>query len=264
VPATPGYDQVRAWKPAVPGIREVFHARFAEHVYPAHSHDTWTLLVVDDGAVRYDLDRQPHGTGRHEVTVLPPHVVHDGRPATSHGFRKRVIYLDAEVIGEHLVGASVDRPDLADPALRRAVDAVHGLLDGADDVLEAESRLAFVVERIRRHLRGGRPTPPRADLPERLRALLDADITGNTTLADAARQLAATPTHLVRSFTRTYGVAPHAYVLGRRIALARERLLDGQPAADVAAGVGFYDQAHFTRHFRRHVGTTPARYARGG
>ncbi len=68
----------------------------------------------------------------------------------------------------------------------------------------------------------------------------------------------------MRSFTRTYGVAPHAYVLGRRIALARDRLLDGQPAADVAAGVGFYDQAHFTRHFRRHVGTTPARYARGG
>ena len=251
----------------MPGIREVFHARFAEHVYPAHSHDTWTLLVVDDGAVRYDLDRQPHGTGRHEVTVLPPHVVHDGRPATSHGFRKRVIYLDAEVIGAHLVGASVDRPDLADPALRQAVDAVHGLLDGADDALEAESRLAFVVERIRRHLRGGRPTTtagPAATSPSGYAPCSTPASPRNTTLADAAQQLAATPTHLVRSFTRTYGVAPHAYVLGRRIALARERLLDGQPAADVAAGVGFYDQAHFTRHFRRHVGTTPARYARGG
>jgi len=32
-------------------------------------------------------------------------------------------------------------------------------------------------------------------------------------------------------------------------------------AAQVAAGVGFHDQAHLTRHFRRHVGTTPARYA---
>jgi transcriptional regulator GlxA family with amidase domain len=26
--------------------------------------------------------------------------------------------------------------------------------------------------------------------------------------------------------------------------------------------VGFHDQAHLTRHFARHVGTTPARYAR--
>jgi AraC-like DNA-binding protein len=29
----------------------------------------------------------------------------------------------------------------------------------------------------------------------------------------------------------------------------------------VAADVGFHDQAHLTRHFRHHVGTTPARYA---
>jgi AraC-like DNA-binding protein len=261
-----GRDQVTAWRPAVAGVREVFHARFASHAYPSHAHDTWTLLVVDDGAVRYDLHRQPHGTGRREVTILPPYVAHDGRPATSHGFRKRVIYLDAEVIGAELVGASVDRPDLRDPALRRAVDRVHGLLArGPDDALEAESRLAFVVSRLRRHL-GARPPgelSAAGPLAERVRALLDARLTSGVTLATLAAEVGADPTHLVRSFSRTYGVAPHAYVLGRRVALARSRLLDGQPPAEVATSLGFYDQAHFTRHFRRHVGTTPGRYAAG-
>jgi transcriptional regulator GlxA family with amidase domain len=33
------------------------------------------------------------------------------------------------------------------------------------------------------------------------------------------------------------------------------------PAA-VATAVGFYDQAHLTRHFRRMLATTPAAYAR--
>jgi AraC-like DNA-binding protein len=276
------YDQVRAWKPAVPGVREVFHARFAEHAYPSHAHDTWTLLVVDEGAVRYDLHRRPHGTGRAEVTILPPYVAHDGRPATSGGFRKRVIYFDGGVIGEDLIGASVDRPDHADPALWGALDRTHGLLArGPDDALEAESRLAFVVERVRRLLGDRRSTAdplalgpagslalwpaswPAGPLAERLRALLDARLVEGTTLAAAGRELGADPTHLVRSFTRTYGVPPHAYLVGRRIALARSRLLDGEPPAEVAAGVGFYDQAHFTRHFRRHVGTTPARFARG-
>ena len=65
-------------------------------------------------------------------------------------------------------------------------------------------------------------------------------------------------------FTRQYGVSPHAYVVGRRVEAARHLLLRGARPADVAVAVGFYDQAHFTRHFRRHVGTTPARYARGG
>jgi AraC-like DNA-binding protein len=43
----------------------------------------------------------------------------------------------------------------------------------------------------------------------------------------------------------------------------RARLLEGEPIADVAVGVGFYDQAHLSEHFRRHVGTTPGRYATG-
>jgi AraC-like DNA-binding protein len=42
----------------------------------------------------------------------------------------------------------------------------------------------------------------------------------------------------------------------------RRRLLDGEPIAQVAAGVGFYDQAHFTRQFKRHVGTPLGRYVR--
>ncbi len=64
----------------------------------------------------------------------------------------------------------------------------------------------------------------------------------------------------MRCFTRSFGIAPHRYLLGRRIEAARRRLLDGEPIADVAAAVGFHDQAHLTRHFKRHVGTTPSRY----
>src|SRR5688500_10944232 len=62
--------QVRAWKPAVDGIAEVFHAHFTSHRYPLHTHDTWTLLIVDDGAIRYGLDRHEHGAWRGDVTLL--------------------------------------------------------------------------------------------------------------------------------------------------------------------------------------------------
>ncbi|MFB7464272.1 helix-turn-helix domain-containing protein [Streptomyces sp. NPDC056224] len=72
------------------------------------------------------------------------------------------------------------------------------------------------------------------------------------------------PTHLIRSFTAAYGLPPHAYLTGRRVALARRLLLAGAPPAAAATAAGFYDQAHLTRHFGRHVGTSPARYARSG
>jgi AraC-like DNA-binding protein len=289
-----GAEWVRAWKPVVAGVREVFHARFVDYAYPPHVHDAWTVFIVDDGWIRYDLETRHRGAGGERVTILPPGVVHDGRPAGGQGFRKRVLYLGTDVLDERLTGRAVDHPDIHDPALRRAVHALHRSLREPDDALEAESRLAVVADHLRSHLAdplpsaldgrwapsgdrspfparppatvGGRP----AGAPERqagqlageLRDLLDGRLFEPTTLAQAGRELGVSPSHLVRCFTRAFGIAPHQYVLARRIGAARARLLDGEPIALVAAGVGFYDQAHFNRQFKRQVGAPPGRYAR--
>ena len=248
----------------VAGVREVFHARFVDYAYPPHVHDAWTVFIVDDGWIRYDLEHRHRGAGGGRVTVLPPNVVHDGRAAGAAGFRKRVLYLGTEVIDERLAGRAVDEPDIRQPAVWWALHALHRSLGEPDDALEAEARLAMVGERLRAHL--GQPPPgpaghPPARLAGELRDLLDARRFEPLTLAEAGHLLGASPAHLVRSFTRTFGIAPHQYLVARRIEAARLRLLDGQPIARVAADVGFYDQAHLTRQFKRHVGIPPGRYA---
>jgi len=256
---------IRAWKPAISGIREVLHARFIDHAYPLHTHDTWTLFVVDEGAIRYDLGGRERAAERQLVYVLPPHVVHDGRPAGTDGYRKRVLYVEPGVLGEHLIGAAVDRPVILDAALRARVSALHDAIGCRDDALEAETRFALVAERIRASL-GDRPeveTAPAGALAEGLRAFLDARLFESVTLAEAATELASSPAHLARAFTQAFGIAPHAYVLGRRLDAARDRILDGVPLADVAADVGFFDQAHLTRRFKRFLGITPGRFTRG-
>ena len=55
---------------------------------------------------------------------------------------------------------------------------------------------------------------------------------------------------------------PEQLVLGLRIDTARALLLHGARPAEVALRAGSYDQAHFTRHFKKHTSTTPARFAR--
>ena len=68
--------------------------------------------------------------------------------------------------------------------------------------------------------------------------------------------------HLCRAFRAQVGMPPHTYLTHLRIARAKELLLRGVRASDVAPLVGFYDQPQLTRHFRRLVGTTPARYGK--
>lgn len=60
------------------------------------------------------------------------------------------------------------------------------------------------------------------------------------------------------------GVTPHQYILQRRIEKAKYLLQQGKLSiAEVAATVGFCDQSHFTRYFKRIVGVTPKQLLQG-
>ncbi|MES1022152.1 AraC family transcriptional regulator [Gloeocapsa sp. BRSZ] len=62
-------------------------------------------------------------------------------------------------------------------------------------------------------------------------------------------------------FKRSTGVAPYEYVLQQRVERAKQLLRRGELSiADVALKVGFADQTHFTKHFRKITGVTPAKF----
>jgi AraC-like DNA-binding protein len=70
--------------------------------------------------------------------------------------------------------------------------------------------------------------------------------------------------HLLRTFVHQIGLPPHAYQIRVRIERASLLLRGGVPPSVAATAVGFADQSHLTRHFRRVAGITPSRYALTG
>ncbi|MGF0115025.1 AraC family transcriptional regulator [Promicromonospora sp. Marseille-Q5078] len=254
-------ESVRAWHPDVPLVREVLHATFEQHAYPAHTHDDWTVLLVDDGAVAYELDRAPHDAVPASVTLLPPHVPHDGRSAVrGRPFRKRVLYLDESWLPHDAADAAVAHPTLTDRTALSTLACVHAALRSPSDAMAAETGVLALREVVRAHLGAAPSAAHDTPLARRLRELLDDRVTESFTVAEAARILGAHPSHLVRAFSRAYGIAPHRYVTGRRVDRARRLLLQGRSPAEAAAEAGFHDQSHLTRHFRRVLGTTPGAF----
>ena len=67
--------------------------------------------------------------------------------------------------------------------------------------------------------------------------------------------------HLVRIFAKHVGMTPHEFQIKVRINAARALLKAGVPPVSVSTDLGFYDQSHFTRHFKSAWGVTPGRYA---
>ncbi len=255
-------DHVRAWHPPVPSLREAYHARF-DHAYPMHAHDDWAVMLVDDGAVEYRLDRGEHRATTSVVTLLPPGVAHDGRSAVEgSSYRKRVLYLEPGWLPEGAQGLAAKSPTLAGADLLAAARRVHAALEHPGDLMAAaEHWLLAVREQALARLVSAAPAPRDAPLARRLRELLDDRLAESFTIAGAAEDLGAHPSHLVRAFSQAYGIAPHQYQVARRVDLARRLLVDGHRPAEAAVLSGFHDQAHLTRHFRRVLGITPGAFA---
>jgi AraC family transcriptional regulator len=96
----------------------------------------------------------------------------------------------------------------------------------------------------------------------RAKEIISANL-GGVPLADVARECRLSTSHFQRAFRRTVGMAPHKWLLSRRIELAKEKLRDGRSSlADVALACGFGDQSHLTRVFTRLVGTSPGAWRR--
>lgn len=254
-------ELLRAWHPEVPSVREVYHAAF-DHAYPRHAHDGWTVMLVDEGAVSYDLGRSAHIAAPGAVTILPPGISHNGRSAVDGRiYRKRVVYLDSGWLPPHAAGLAVARPTVPDRRAFAAARRVHGALAEPGDLVAAEHWILTLQRLLLVHLGSAAVSPSDAPLARRLRRVLDERFTESFTIAEVAAELTVRPSQLARAFSQTYGLAPHQYVLSRRVDLARRLLVDGAPAASAAAQAGFFDQAHLTRHFRRILGATPGAFA---
>ncbi|BDI33716.1 AraC family transcriptional regulator [Capsulimonas corticalis] len=87
---------------------------------------------------------------------------------------------------------------------------------------------------------------------------IDAHLHRNLTLAEMAAVAQISPYYFSRQFKQATGASPYDYVLRRRIERARTLLRSGRfSVGEVAQQLGFSDQSHFTRHFKRLTGQTP-------
>ena len=84
----------------------------------------------------------------------------------------------------------------------------------------------------------------------------------SVTLDDLSSASGISKFHLLRAFTRYWGMPPHSFQVHVRVERARGLLRRGLLPVEAAMVVGFADQSHLTRHFKRIWGITPGAYGR--
>jgi AraC-like DNA-binding protein len=107
------------------------------------------------------------------------------------------------------------------------------------------------------------PTGLLAWQARRIIAHIEANLSRKIPVSELAQLLTLSPSHFGRAFRRTFGEPPRAYVLHRRIEIAKGLMLTSpEPLSSIALSCGMYDQAHFTRCFHRVVGEAPHSWRR--
>jgi AraC-like DNA-binding protein len=229
-------------------------------------------LVERHWLVTWDL---PAGH-RSSVTLLPHpcvNLVFDaGQVAVAGVGRERFTY---RFTGQGRVFGVKFRPAGFEPFLREPVSRLAGevrplaALWGADDAgllagdLAVAADLDSLVAAAERHLRAHWP-PPDPDVA-RVQGMVHALLRDRsiTRVDDVTVRFGLSARTVQRLFQRYVGVSPK-WVLGRyRLHEAAARLAEGTAGTwtDVAVELGYFDQSHFIRDFRRAVGMTPVAYA---
>jgi AraC-like DNA-binding protein len=267
-------EVARYWQHgAVDGV-DLLRARFVTHRYGRHEHETYTFGLIEAGVEEFDYGSTLLRAGPGAVALLNPDVVHTGQAATPAGWTYRVLYPQVSVVSSVAAELGVRRgtPWFPDTVLYDAATAA--LLRQAHQAAEHGDRLAsstLLTAALTRLLRAHSATPP-LDGPktpgrspaivQTVRDLLPRRLADPPSLGELAAMSGLSQFALLRAFRQETGMPPHAYLNQLRVRRARQLLDSGLAPADVAAQVGFADQAHLTRHFKRVIGVPPAAYQR--
>jgi AraC family transcriptional regulator len=158
---------------------------------------------------------------------------------------------------------------------REWVRDVLSLLDKAVRQLQPSEEVAYgTLVKATSLLRKQFDAEPARELPDegvrllawqarRVSDYIDGHIGGPVLVADLCALIDRSEAHFSRSFKRTFGKSPHAFVIWRRLEWAAQYMLQsGASLSDIALRCGFTDQAHLCKHFRQSTGQTPAVWRR--
>lgn len=253
---------------------ELITGRFADFRFRRHAHERLVVAALTRGRMRISRPDGHTDVDRDTLITFNPDLVHWGGALAAEGWDVRQFHVDHATLvelareSELPVAAAADgfaAMTLRDAGLARDFVRAHRCFDVPGEELKGETRMLDVLVRAFGqdvHRRGdGRVVPPeRSPSVRRALEFLSAHFARNVSLAELAAATGVSRCHLVREFTKTVGMPPHAWLVHRRVREGERLLRRGTTPAETALACGFADQAHFTRAFKAANGVTPARF----
>lgn len=244
-----------------PGLDDVefFHNDVNDHRYSLHTHDHHALAIILEGVFALRRGRRVEMLRPGAVVWVSAGEVHGGHRVGSSPCRYRMTYISDAFVSASIGNAEIAaRPHYCERTFA-SLDALHRSCRTTEKET-VKDRLGGVLRGLG-EARGNRERCGVQRHPA-IDRVIDLLLEGERDMGELADEIGLHPVTLSRVFRKAVGLPPHAFRLDRKVQEARSRIARGEGLADVAAELGFADQSHLTRHFKRRFGLTPGAYAR--
>jgi len=248
-------------------------ARYLDHRFALHSHDTYVIGTNLRGtATCFDDPAKSVSPG--SLLLLHPGEPHGGRRLSNEPWVYLAAYPSRAFLRdllEELTGRSNVEPEFPRliyrdrAAVHRFVRSHDVLLLGNDPLYAESAMVDFLTCLLRSYCVPGRSPPltGASVVIDRSIEYIRDNLEEPLSLEALAHASGYSKSYFLRQFKKRTGQTPHAFVMQQRVERAKELLARGLPIASSAFDAGFADQAHLTRRFKRLVGVTPGEFVRG-
>jgi AraC-like DNA-binding protein len=257
------------WRVAGFEALELLRGSHVTQEYPRHWHEEIYLCATLAGESYLDCRGTSLETRQGTLAMVAPGDVHANRKI---GCSFRCLLLEfrglqkavEQFVERNISGLNFSSELIEDQRTLEQFLKVHRAMESDDlDLGREDLAHSFLHELALRHGTANIPLPRNGNEDFAIRKtkhFLDEHYAERVSLHELARLMRMSAYHLNRTFRRKIGMPPHEYQVQVRIMRAKAFLRLGRSISETASLVGFVDQSHFTRHFKRFVGVTPGKF----
>lgn len=240
--------------------------------YGRHMHDQFGIGLIYRGAQVSLSGRGMVEAEAGDIITVNPSEVHDGSPIGDGGRAWQMLYFEPHIVVDLYHDITEGRTgvfELPNPVIRdrrvadhyRLLFAAMTACPGTARKMEAEEHLFFILQQLlesQKILKDARSVSKSIAVAK---AKIDDEPAAPLSLEDLARLCGMSRFQVLREFARATGLTPHAYMIQRRLQMAKRMIARGYDLIEAAAASGFADQSHMSRLFVRTFGMSPGYYA---
>jgi len=238
--------------------------------YKKHSHCMLSFSVIENGelSVKYDTDAMTLHT--ESIAVFNPHQIHCTNNINASGYY--VLYLDInwcqniqkELFQNYKTFIHINENIIINQTIyNNLIKACKTIL--TKDHNEYEEALITIVKNIfvkycnSKRVKTGQYNQ---NIIYKMKKYINDNLDKPISIDDISNNLAYNKSYLIRLFKKETGITPQDFIINQKINRAKEliRKSNTTTLSDLAQTVGFYDQSHFNRNFKRIFALSPKYY----